>query len=291
MEFGQNTCMIPITRVYNTITVTTLSVSSHREGKSGLKTARAHWCLLNSFVRWLVFILYVGLTPPMLVWATQGDVYTTSWSTQLLIAVCLKQRSSPVPFVLRYTQLLCIILWASWAHCPCPCPLSVFFHGRDLLVSHTSWLSNKSPVKKKKIRYKYWETKPPLNRFSWISQAVTVLRATLWAWGYLVPKGRCRCGSAPFSSTPGKLLSCSLPGTVPDSYSLPNLGNFWGQLGGMDWIRIRVHANNLAGWTIELWCPWTCHGPVSVTGLDALRGSQNYLDARGIGEKYIAEYP
>lgn len=119
---------------------------------------------------------------------------------------------------------------------------------------------------------------------------MTVLRATLWAWGYLALKGRCRCGSALFPSIPGELLSCSLLGMVPDSHSLPNFGHFWGQLGGMGWIHIRDHANNLSGWTTELWCPRTCLWPVSVTGVDALIGSQRYLDAPGISGKHVAEY-
>lgn len=54
---------------------------------------------------------------------------------------------------------------------------------------------------------------------------------------------------------------------VPDSHSIPNFGHFEGSLGDMGWIYTRNCANNLAEWTIELWCPRTCLWPVSVSGV------------------------
>lgn len=116
---------------------------------------------------------------------------------------------------------------------------------------------------------------------------MTVLRHIVWV--HLAPNGRSRCGSALFS-TPGELLSHSLLWMVHDSHSLPSLEHFWGQLCGRGWIHYRVHANNLAGWKTELWCPRPCLWPTSVTGLDALTGSQRYLDALGVSDKYVPGY-
>lgn len=83
----------------------------------------------------------LGSTPPMLFWVTQGDIYTTSWSTQLLMAVNLKQRSfwslfcwDEVSFFALFRELQGYIVLAH-----------LLFHHRGLFVSHTFYLSNKSP--------------------------------------------------------------------------------------------------------------------------------------------------
>ena len=61
-QFNHNTAVIPVTCLYNLLTVRTLGVPSHWEGKRGLKPAQAHCCLQNSFVCCLVFVLCVRLS-------------------------------------------------------------------------------------------------------------------------------------------------------------------------------------------------------------------------------------
>lgn len=94
-----NTNVIPITVLYNMLTVTTLGVLRCQEGICGLKPAQACCSPQNSFANCSVLALYIGLsqvyTPPMLVWLIQRDshtllmksrrnTHTTSWSTQLV---------------------------------------------------------------------------------------------------------------------------------------------------------------------------------------------------------------
>lgn len=149
----------------------TLGIASCQEGVHGLKTAQGHFSLQNSVASCLVFMLYVGLSQvfafPILVCLTQGDIhsllmnsgtntYTTSWSTQLLIAktkatlyVEIKVSffaTVVVSLTLHYTLselhgyiALAIALW-------------VFFHFRGLFVSHIeafwafTWLTWGSPL-------------------------------------------------------------------------------------------------------------------------------------------------
>lgn len=92
--------------------VMTLCIHSHWGGIHGLKTAQAHCSLQNYFDISLVFISVLGWAmyslPPGLVWQTQGGfhtllmnsggkMYTTSWSTKLLVAVYLEQRPPGIP--------------------------------------------------------------------------------------------------------------------------------------------------------------------------------------------------
>lgn len=53
--------MIPVTSLYNILTVTTLSVLTCYKGKQGLTPSQTPCCLQNSFVSFSGFILYVGL--------------------------------------------------------------------------------------------------------------------------------------------------------------------------------------------------------------------------------------
>lgn len=140
------------------------TISSFHRGIHGLKPAQACYSIWNSFASCLFFILCVGRSHvfilPVLFWLNQGDIHTvfmnsgrnihsTSWSMQLWyrqlihstdIAVSINKSHTPLTiFVLKWSQLslqhlwsvtLCIILWASQAHQPCPSPLSfLWFQG------------------------------------------------------------------------------------------------------------------------------------------------------------------
>ena len=130
------------------LAVMTLGVLRCQEGIRGLKPAQACCSSQNSFASCSVLILYIGLsqvyTPPMLIWLTQIDIhtllmnsgrkmYTTTWSTQLLTAVYLKQRPpSSCPCVeiswASFTTAVVtsyMLFWASWAHHPCLSSLSL----------------------------------------------------------------------------------------------------------------------------------------------------------------------
>ena len=127
IHFNHNINVIPITGLYDMVTVMMLGVPSRREGISGLKPAQACCSHQNLFASYIVFILHVGLSrvfnPPLLVWLTQGDnfPYQVIHST---VDSCSSKTKATLWSPLCWDQLLCIILWASWAHHPCPFPLS-----------------------------------------------------------------------------------------------------------------------------------------------------------------------
>lgn len=146
IEFSHSTNMIPITDLCNMLSITMLGLLSHQQNICGLEPGQAHCTPQNSVASCLIFIFCVGMghifTPPMLIWdrhfhtvlTNSGRIiYTTSWSTQLLIAVYLKQRSPSSPFFVEIVSFFttavvvtpCIIPWAPWAHCACPSPLSL----------------------------------------------------------------------------------------------------------------------------------------------------------------------
>lgn len=66
--------------VYKVLAITTLGIPIRQEGIHGLMPAQAHCSLQNTFASCLVFVPCVGLshvfTLPLLVWLTQGDIYT-----------------------------------------------------------------------------------------------------------------------------------------------------------------------------------------------------------------------
>lgn len=101
-QFNRNTKVIPITGLYNMLTVTMLGVPSHQEGRRGLEQlepiALFEILVLNCSVLYSAWDWATHTLPPC--WSGQlgetftilmdagRNIYTTSWSTQLLIAVC-----------------------------------------------------------------------------------------------------------------------------------------------------------------------------------------------------------
>lgn len=111
-DFNNTWCLHAGEGCYS-LSLTTLSNLRGQWEIHGLKPSQTHCSLQNYFASYLVFIPCLSLnhkfTPSMLVWLPLGNIhalsmnsgrniYSTSWSTQLLIGV---QGHAPVPFVMK----------------------------------------------------------------------------------------------------------------------------------------------------------------------------------------------
>lgn len=87
--------MVPIISLYNMLTVMMLGIPSLREGIHGLKPAQARYSLQNTVASFYALCwAEPHIHSPHAILPISGrNLYTTSWPTQLLIAVYLKWRT------------------------------------------------------------------------------------------------------------------------------------------------------------------------------------------------------
>lgn len=117
-------------------------VSRLHEGICELKAAQAHCCHWNYSLSCSTFILYVGLshviTSPTQVFLTHGDIRALLMKSgetfkppvdplNCWLLLIWNKGHHLIPFVLRqlWSVTCCIIPRVSWAHHPCPSPVSL----------------------------------------------------------------------------------------------------------------------------------------------------------------------